>query len=575
MRQIISLDGVWSFTPDLDPEYHGVECYKDPHCDRSNWERVPVPACWNKYSERYALFEGVTWYAKEFYLKEREGDEIAFLRFGGVNYLAHIFLNGKLVGEHEGGYTEFLIDVTTCIREGKNLLMVRADNRRNLIKLPAVMCWFNYGGIHRSVQLELSKRARIENLLIDAFPSGTDGIGRVRAILKLKDNVTSMKSKIKIFAPDGNPVWEKSEIISPEKKALRLDYTFQIENPLLWNPESPFLYQCAFSIKGSDGGELDSLKTNFGVRKLSAEGRALLLNGKKIRLKGICCLCDHPDTGIALKEEVGKEDLTMFQELGVNALRSHFPLPEMMLDECDRRGMMLWLDGPVFCLSPKNEKVGSEFSQSEYLSLAKQILKEMMMQTYNHPSVLFWCIGNECNTSHPEAKEFFEGLANEVRKIDSSRLISYASLYTGVGCVAEMVDVIGVNEYWGWYDRCFEETEGELDLGILERELGKLIKEHTKPIILSEFGADAVPGYRAKETKLWSEDYQKLLLESTFKVAKTFPEISGIFPFLYNDYPDPSKPLNKYWKGLNLKGIVSYDRKKKIAFNLLKNIYSK
>jgi len=573
MRQIINLNGCWAFIPDFDSEFRGVGYYSHPDVDKSNWEQVLVPACWNKYGEKYSIFEGVAWYSKEFHLKKTDNKQISFLRFGAVNYYAHIFLNGVLIGNHEGGYTEFLIDATNHIKKGRNVLVVRVDNRNNLIKFPAQMGWFNYGGIHRGVQLELSQEVRIENLLVSAFPEKNRGIGQIRLNLNSKDNLFSLKIQIKIFNPAGKIIWENKELISGNEKILQVRYKFQIKNPLLWNPELPNLYKCRVSIKGPDESELDYLEITFGVRKLTANGRVLLLNEKKIWIKGISYLYDHPSTGITFEKKVIKDDLASLRKLGVNTLRSHFPVPEIMLDECDKQGIMLWIEVPVYCLAPKNDKISSKFTQPEYISLARQMVKEMILQAYNHPSVVFWSIGNECNTEHPEAKDFFKALVSQVREIDTHRLISYASLYTEAGCAGELVDVIGINEYWGWYDRCYKESKGAPNLDKLEKELSKFIKKTPKPILLTEFGADAVPDYRSKDLELWSEDYQAFFLESTFKVIKKFPEICGAFPFLYNDYPDPSKPVNKYWKGLNLKGIVSYNRTKKVAFDVMKKIY--
>lgn len=575
MRKVINLNGNWFFVLDLDPEYHGVEYYKDPDGNRCNWKKCYVPSCWNKYGKKYSLFEGVVWYAKEFYLKNLTGKERAFLRFGGINYYSHIFLNGILVGEHEGGYTEFLIDVTGHIKKGKNVLIVRVDNRRNIIKLPAVMGWFNYGGIHRDVQLELSQKVRIENIFIDAFPEKNLGVGNIRINLDSADTPSFLKIDIKIYEPGGKIIWKETEIVYGQERKIQLNYNFQIKNPILWSPERPILYKCEVCVKDENDFYLDNLETNFGIRKLTIDGQSLLLNGKKIWIKGICYLYDHPSTGISFKKEIIKKDLNSLQRIGVNALRSHFPLPNMILDECDKRGLMLWIEVPVYCLSPKNDKKNSEFAQSDYVVLARQMLREMIFQAYNHPSVVFWSIGNECNTDHPEAKDFFKKLVEEIRKIDPHRLITYASLYTNVGCVEELVDVIGINEYWGWYDVCFKEIKGVPDLDMLEKELNKFVKQYKKVILMSEFGADAVPGFRSKKIKPWTENYQAYLLESTFKVIEKFPRICGAFPFLYNDYPDPSKPVNKYWKGLNLKGIVSYDRMKKIAFDAIKKIYTK
>jgi beta-glucuronidase len=194
--------------------------------------------------------------------------------------------------------------------------------------------------------------------------------------------------------------------------------------------------------------------------------------------------------------------------------------------------------------------------------------------------VVLWSVGNECNTDHPEAVAFFAACVRRVRELDPSRLISYASLYGRVGCVKELVDVVGVNEYWGWYDRCSQdgcrETEPPVTLPIAIPDLEACLAEKAalgKPVLLTEFGADAVPGYRSQSCDLWSEDYQAALIRRTLEIARQYPCVCGTFPFLYQDYRDPSKPVNHHWHGINLKGVVDYRRNRKLAWQAVREVY--
>ncbi len=153
----IDLNGLWDFTVDLDPKYHHSENppYARPDWDRSNWQKVSVPGVWNKYAERLDIYEGICWFAREFTFNQASGEPIAVLRFGGINYKCRIFLNGELLRTHEGGYTEFTADATGEIRAGKNCLAIEVDNRATQIKMPPCLGYFNYGGIHRDVILEI------------------------------------------------------------------------------------------------------------------------------------------------------------------------------------------------------------------------------------------------------------------------------------------------------------------------------------------------------------------------------------------------------------------------------------
>jgi len=224
------------------------------------------------------------------------------------------------------------------------------------------------------------------------------------------------------------------------------------------------------------------------------------------------------------------------------------------------------------------ESCGSAFAEASVQALALQMLREMVAQAGNHPSVILWSVGNECNTEHPEAAAFFRACVEQVRALDSTRLISYAALYGGVGCAADLVDVIGINEYWGWYDRIGDGTADppppRLPLELPELEVCLTEKSALgKPLLLTEFGADAQPGFRSDSCELWSEEYQAAFLARQLEIAARCPAVCGTFPFSYADYRDPSKPSGPYWHGINLKGIVSYARERKLGWETLREAY--
>jgi beta-glucuronidase len=213
----------------------------------------------------------------------------------------------------------------------------------------------------------------------------------------------------------------------------------------------------------------------------------------------------------------------------------------------------------------------------------------MIDSAKNHPCVAIYGIGNECNTENPESQEFFASLASTIRKKDPTRLVSYAALYGIVGPVANLVDVLGINSYWGWYDKVFggkglaPDNAGEtqvierepIDLKSMRDMLNKIISGEKNDIalFLTEFGADSVPGFYAAGRDLWSENYHAELLDEIFKLSDEYPQISGTFPFCFTDYRDPSKTSNGYWNELNLKGAVTYNRERKLAFGIIKRRY--
>jgi beta-glucuronidase len=279
-------------------------------------------------------------------------------------------------------------------------------------------------------------------------------------------------------------------------------------------------------------------------------------------------------------------DLRLMKDAGCNAVRCHYPMDEGFYNACDRLGLLVWIEPPVYCYHPGDKETGTRFADPEWLEMARTMAQEMITVACNHPSVAIYSIGNECNTSHPEAEPFFRALAATIRGSDTTRLISYAALYGNVGPVAEFVDVLGINSYFGWYDQILqdgtdtragkpgEEGPRAIDLAPMREMLDTVLaRKQELALLLTEFGADSAPGSYSTSRDLWSEDYHADLLREILTLAKGYARIAGTFPFCFSDYRDPSKVHNGYWNELNLKGLVDYRRNKKLAFNTVKEIY--
>ncbi|MCX6992096.1 MAG: hypothetical protein NT011_03020 [Kiritimatiellaeota bacterium] len=567
----ISLNGRWRFIVDQDPEYHRGLDYSRP-TSLLHWETVPVPGCWNRYNERYDLFEGVAWFVREFDAGELPTEHVARLHFGGVNYLCDVFLNGQKIGSHEGGYTAFDLDVSKALKPGPNRLALRVDNRHLKMRLPAVIGWYNYGGIHRDVTLTVTRLAQIVQARVDAAPSGAGATGSLT--VRTTSAPRALIVKAQFMDPDGICLWQG------ESRAQNIwTLPFDLKEAQPWSPETPRLYRCALELR--DGDEvIDQHEIYFGIRTLAVDGARMLLNRQPLFLRGMCYLYDHPASGVVFDPGTVARDLDDLQAMGVNCLRSHFPAPDFFLDECDRRGMMLWLEVPIYCVAPDSSAGGSVFAEGSVQSLALGMLREMVEQAANHSSVIIWSVGNECNADHPEAVKFFKACVEQVRALDKTRLIGYASLYGGIGCLADLVDVIGINEYWGWYDRIAQDGIAKADQAATwPCDLSKLdtcLRDKSalgKPLLLTEFGADAEPGFRSAGLELWSEDYQASLLQEHMHIAARYPAVCGTFPFCYADYRDPSKPINHHWRGINLKGVVDYQRNHKLAWQAVQKKY--
>jgi beta-glucuronidase len=589
MKQIISLNGLWDFVADLDPKYHndtgihGSVLYSQPEVNRRHWQRVPVPGVWQKYAERYDIYEGICWYAREFDVPQLPEGAEAQLRFGAVNYLAQVYLNGQWVGCHEGGYTEFVLDVRRHLKPGCNQIAVMVDNRATTVKWPPCLGYFNYGGIHRSVCLEIMDCPWLDNVRITAVPDAECGRLSVQAVVR------KPQPWLKVRVESEGLSWEDP---------VSEDGTVNCEVPFFgaeaWTPGSPVLYPLRVGLVQDQDILVDEWNGFCGFRSLSIRDSQVQVNGQPLPLRGVCYVYDSPVTGLVMTPEQIESDLCLMKEAGCNAVRCHYPMDPLFYAACDRLGLLAWIEPPVYCYHPGDKETGTRFADPEWMSLARQMACEMIAVARNHPSVAIYSIGNECNTHNPEAGAFFRSLAAAIREADSTRLVSYAALYGNIGPIADIVDVLGINAYYGWYDQIqldgSDKGQGESTAG---REAGDG-NIHQRPIdltpmrsmldtalagnphlalLLTEFGADSVPGAFSKSRNLWSEEYHADLLTEIFALAKEYPQIAGTFPFCFTDYRDPSKPVNGCWNELNLKGIVDYNRRRKLAFGAVQQAY--
>jgi len=569
----ISLNGTWDFVADLDPKYHAKHGgFQKPDGDRRHWLKVSVPGVWQKYGDRYDIFEGVCWFAREFDVPEMGEGATARLRFGAVNYLCRVFINGVEVGNHEGGYTEFALDVTGKLKPGRNHIALQVDNRATTIKWPPCLGYFNYGGIHRDAALEITSGPAFDEVNLNAEISD-DGW-----VLAVSGSVVNMRSRLMVRISSGGMTME-----GPIGDGGGIDVWAPFPDTPPWSPQRPNLAQIMVELLDDSHGALDCREFTFGFRSVGMRNGRIILNGESLRLKGVCYVYDSPTHGLVMTPEQIETDLRIMKDAGCNAVRCHYPMDKNFYDACDRLGFLVWIEPPIYCYHPEDDETGTRFADTEWLALAERMTREMIAVARNHPSVIIYSIGNECNTQNPEAEGFFRQLAATIREADPTRLISYAALYGIVGPIAEIVDVLGINSYWGWYNIIYggkgltpdgDVVEVGIDLKPMRDMLdGVLAGNRDLVLLLTEFGADSVPGFYSAGRQLWSEDYHRDLLREIFALAKDYPRIAGAFPFCFSDYRDPSKVHNGYWNELNLKGFVDYNRKPKLAFDALKEEY--
>ncbi len=580
MKRVVELNGCWRFAPTLDQRpwnnhnitQSSLPLYASPELCRRDWERVSVPGVWQRYAEKYSIYEGVCWYCREFALDSLDGVDAARLRFEGVNYRADVYLNGIPAGCHESGYTEFFLDVSDMLRAGENFIAVRVDNRPLIMKWPNDWGYFNYGGIHRGVSLQLFGGDYIDALETtpELDPVTGDGLLHLRGSVCGKGPV--------VVALDG-----RVDELRPVSG--RFDAVLRYPGVSPWSPESPSLSRLTVSIGGCT-----QLDCAVGFRHLEARGGRVLLNGRETRLNGCCYVFDSPESGLVMTREQLMADLAEMKAANVNAIRTHYPMDEKFYELCDEMGFLVWIEPNVYCCKPAAEETGTFFSRPDSVETARGMMREMISSARRFAGVAFYGIGNECNVEHPEAMPFFRELSAIARAADPTRLIGFAALYGLTGEIPDIVDVLGINSYFGWYDRIsainrFERIEPQngsvrvdaVELSgfhaLMEDVFGRIPSD--MPVLLTEFGGDSIPGCFSSANDLWSENYHAAVVSSMIAASREYDNISGTFVFAFTDYLDPSKPRNGFWREQNLKGMLTFNRDRKLPFYALRDAYAK
>lgn len=509
-----------------------------------------IPGDWNTQDEKLFYYEGTVWFKKSFDYTKKEDNNRVFLYFGAVNYRADVYLNGKKLGTHIGGFTPFNYEVTGLVKEKDNFVVVKVDNKRCKECVPTLNTdWWNYGGITRDVQLVEVPQTFVREYELQLNPKNNR---QITGFIKLDGSPDNKKVTLKIpelkiskeFTADANGIAH----ISIDVKKLRS-----------WSPEDPYLYTVSLS-----SGD-DAVTDKIGFRTIATKGHDILLNGKSVFLRGICI---HEESiagqNRAHSPEDAKQLLTMAKELGCNYVRlAHYPHNEHMVRLADEMGLLVWEEIPVYwTIDWKNE--------ATYKNAENQ-LTEMITRDRNRASVIIWSMANE--TPSTDARNAFLGrLAKQARTLDPTRLISAAleqSSPDGNPLVktiddpyADVMDVLSFNQYIGWYDGLPEKCS-QVTWNITQ----------DKPIIISEFGADAKAGYHADQLTRFSEEYQEYLYEETLKMLSKIKQLRGISPWILKDFRSPRRQLPGLQDGWNRKGLYSETGEKKKGFYVLKRFY--
>ncbi|MEL6887304.1 MAG: glycoside hydrolase family 2 TIM barrel-domain containing protein [Pseudomonadota bacterium] len=549
-RDVVSLNGDWRFA--IDPMREGLrqrwfEYDAQPiddwivprDYDSGDWQTTPVPGCWTTQRAEWLRYEGAAWYARTFDAEPPADNRRTFLRIGAANERARVFLNGVFCGLHLGGSTPFFVDVTAHLQTGGNTVMIEVDSTRRADAVPMHHTdWFNHGGLYRDVELVTVSAVHIAHLFVrlttggvavDVKVSGAaDGVAEVR-IAGLAETQIETRSGT---------------------GAAVLDCA-----PTLWSPDTPHLYNVDVTF-----GD-DRVTDRIGFRTITRQGHTIQLNGQPLRLRGIGVHEDDRDMGKCSNADDIRRRFAHLRDLGANIARAaHYPHHDLVARIADEVGILLWEEIPVYW--------AIAFDNPSTFENARNQLVELIRRDANRASVILWGVGNE-NADTDARLAFMRGLADAARAEDPSRLITAACLinretFRIEDRLAEHLDVIGLNQYFGWYEPGFEGLERLLENSDPDR-----------PVVISETGADALAGMHGPESQLFTEEYQAKVLTRQVEIAARADYVAGVFVWLLYDFRTDRRQT-RHQRGWNLKGVVAADKiTQKLGFDALAGAFDR
>ena len=524
--------------------------------------RLDVPGDFNSQLPQLQYYEGTVWYARHFSSDGVPSGKKLYLYFGAVNYRCTVYLNGKRIASHEGGFTPFQIDVTGNVVAGDNFLVVETNNRRSPDAIPAMSFdWWNYGGITRDVMLVSVPETYIKDYKVQLDKNEAD---RINAYVRMSDAV-----------PEGSAVTLNIPELNVSKK-LELDkdgfgeLSFRVKKLQRWSPESPKLYDVSLSYAPAGGsGAGDAVSEQIGFRNINVDGTRILVNGKPTFM---CCVSFHEEIPQRMGRAYSEADAAMLlseaKALGVNMVRlAHYPQNEYIVRMAEKMGIILWQEIPVW--------QGIDFENAATMDKALRMFSEMLYRDKNRCAVGFWGVANETRPS-PARNAFLRRELAFARSIDSTRL--YTAAFDNVYFKKEYgefrieddfindLDVVSFNKYMGWYAP-WPVAPSECRWNVAPE----------KPLIISEFGCEAQYGKHgdADWASSWSEEFQADQYRKNIEMFDKIPNLAGVSPWILFDFRSPFRfhPVNQ--EGWNRKGLVSDKGMRKQAWYIIHDYYNK
>ena len=569
MLKIIPFNQLWMFTKENSPSYASTLIKEG--------QSVTLPHTWNDMdgqggTEPY--YRGACWYQRTLHIAPEDIGKRFYLEIGAAGNMGQVYINGHLVGESRCGYAMFRAALNPYLTEGDNLIAIRVDNSYDNEVYPLMADFTFFGGLYREVNLLI-----MDDIHFDVMDHGRDGVyltqtssGDNSFRLDVRGRVINESCApangsvlIQLADREGTVVWEaSSELSFATETEFSLNRT--ISNPTLWHGvDNPYLHKAVITVS-VQGEVADARQIEIGFRtvELTAD-RGVILNGKPVKLNGVCRHQDFGGVGNAITKAHMELDMELIREVGANSIRlAHYQHDDYFYSLCDRYGLLVWAEIPYISIpSTKDPESRNAFDQ----------LERLIKQAYNHTSIYCWGVQNEITIAVETENTYrtIQKLVEEAKRLDPSRFIAQANI-NGVAddsIINNFTDLVGYNLYYGWY-------YGEI------KDLGERLDEFHRvrpdvPVLVSEYGVDTNPRYHSYTPQVqdYTEEYQLLFHHNALETFQARPFVLGGYVCNMFDFGSANRKEGGE-VGKNLKGLVTIDRTlKKDAFYLCKAYWSR
>ncbi|MBN2221305.1 MAG: beta-glucuronidase [Vallitaleaceae bacterium] len=540
IRQVEELEGLWDFYPE-------------------NSERVyslSVPGCWEQHPS-LVNYRGSGEYRKKIQVNK---ETALRLSFKGVSHSAKVYFDGVEVVRHYNAYTAFDA-VLTKVEAGEHEIRVWVDNRFNeasALHLPND--YYTYGGLIRPVSVEILPEVYIKKLhftpsyLQDSPEEVKKWQGKIQLTIC---NLSKEEKSVGCACTLGEKHIDLGTIAIRGEEEVHLQWEGDFEGVEAWSHEDPKLYELRATIN-----EMDDVIERVGFRKVEICGKDILVNGEKVFLKGFNRHEDYAVVGCSLPLQLMVQDMDLMQDLGVNALRtSHYPNDERFLDLCDERGIYVWEENHARGLGV------AEMMNPNFDRQCADCNREMIEEHYNHPSIIIWGILNECASESEEGRRKYKEQFEQIKSLDVSRPTTFATCRHFTDISLDLPDIVSYNIYSGWYEDEPVKERNQREMDWIESAGGG-----GKPMIISEFGAGGIYGFRDRARSKWSEERQADILKECLEVYMDEERISGVFIWQFADcrITEEGGWFAGRPRSHNNKGMVDEYRRPKLVYDVVK-----